>query len=369
MARLARVEVWTAVECAGGVRLAMLPVIAAARETMVHQDIGTLVLRVPLETTGSDQLRERRVVRTVQTDGTYQEWVITGLRDAHTTDGLQTEVTASEPAILLATACVVTRTEADGTVIPDFEVLGLTPTQHLSGFLVPNLAAANVPWVTIGTISSTARVDLTYGWDGPLAVIKRLAELTGTEWQFRRVGTTGYAIDLMARVGSASVTLDARLGRNLRGIKRTRSVTEQVTRCYPRGVDLGDGIRASMARNRWRVTNITGTTLTLADPAGNEGPLLVDDQLNGYYLRLAPAGTPTAITDCTAATQAVVVASAAGLAEDDLVEVCRTSTGGDLLYLDDPATIALYGVLAGVVDRPDLTDTVNLLPNPLTRAL
>jgi hypothetical protein len=369
MARLARVEVWTALECAGGTRLAMLPAIASAKATLVHQDIGTLVIRVPIAASGADQLRERRVLRTVFADSTYTEWIITGMDDQHQRDGAVVVVAASEPAILLATACVVTRTEADGTVIPDFEVLSLTPTQHLSGFLLPNLAAANLTWVTIGTMASSARVDLTYGWDGPLAVIRRLAELTGTEWQFRRVGTTGYAIDLLSRVGSASVTLDARLGRNLRGVKRSRSVTEQVTRCYPRGVDKGDGIRASMARNRWRITDLTGTTVTLADPAGNEGPILVDDQLNGLYLRLASAGTPTAITDSTAATQTVVVASASGLAEEDLVEICGTSSGGDLLYLDDPATIALYGVLAGVVDRADLTDTVNLLPNPLTRAI
>ena len=44
-----------------------------------------------------------------------------------------------------------------------------------------------------------------------------------------------------------------------------------------------------------------------------------------------------------------------------------TMTNGDLLYLADPVAEATYGAIAGVVDRPDMSDAVNIIPNPFTR--
>jgi hypothetical protein len=367
VARLARLEVWTGLQCAAGTPLSVVADLLTAVSTTPHQDVASLEITLPRASAAAPDIRERRVLRTIDVDDAVAEWVITAIAERQSPAGAVMTVQALAPEVLLGSACVVTQAQADGTVVPDFESLGLTPTAHLAAAIVPALAGAGLSWVAIGTISSEARLDLTYAWDSPLVLIKRLAELTSLEWRFRRDGSTQYVIDLIDRVGSTDVTLDARLGRNLLGVTRDRSSTEQVTRVYPRGVDMGDGIRATMARNRWEITDITGTTVTLADPAENEGPVQIYGQLNGFYLRLAPDGTPTLITASDDDTQEVVVASVSGLAEGDLVEICATSTGGDLLYLQSPDDVLTYGTIAGVVDRPDMTETVNLISNPLTR--
>ena len=56
------------------------------------------------------------------------------------------------------------------------------------------------------------------------------------ELDIRRVGTSGYAIDLIAEIGSAQPTADLRFDKNLQpGTKRNRSSPDSATRVFPIG--------------------------------------------------------------------------------------------------------------------------------------
>jgi hypothetical protein len=116
----------------------------------------------------------------------------------------------------------------------------------------------------------------------------------------------------------------------------------------------------------WQVSAIAGAVLTLVDPAGGDGPIGFDDQLNGKYLR-KPDGTLTAITASSAAAQTVTVASAAGLVVGDLVQFRLDGTGKDLTYLDNPAGIAADGIKVGTFERSDIPATNNRLRNSVLR--
>lgn len=357
-------EIWDRVQCAAGVRLAIVPDILTAKDRRVLQDVDALEFTIPASSPAAVFLVERRIVRTVDVAGAVTEWVITGLVDSHTEDGATRTVQASGIGALFSQAAVVTRTDANGAVTGDFEALALTATQHLEQFILPSLAAAGYPWFQLGTVSPVKTIDLVYEWSSPMDLLRRMAELTSCEWRLVRDGSTRYLIDLIPQIASAAPRVTFATGTNLRGITRTRTTTEQATRVYPRGADLGGGIRATMARNRWRVTAVVGNVLTLADPAGADGPVMLNDQWVGIALRRL-GGTPTAITACSAADQTVTVADVTGFTVSQYVEFCINGT--DLLYVPAPSAEATYGVVAAVVERPDIPETDNLLVNPAMR--
>src|SRR2546429_601846 len=145
-----------------------------------------------------------------------------------------------------------------------------------------------------------------------MAVLKRLAAATNTELAVRRNGTTGYFIDLVNQIGAGAATVDIRLGKNVRAIRRERNSVEQATRVFPRG-NPESNIHPSMAGARWKVTamDITGTILTLSDPvnAAHAGPIQYDNQLNGLWLQ-TPRGDRIQVTASVAATQQVTVGAA-----------------------------------------------------------
>jgi hypothetical protein len=127
-----------------------------------------------------------------------------------------------------------------------------------------------------------------------------------------------------------------------------------------------------LSRATWLVSNVVGSVVTLADPAGGAGPIQFDGQLAGLngttaaYLRKAN-GTLTAVTATVAATQAVTVASATGVAIGDLIQFRADSAGNDLLWLDSPADFGLYGLKIGTVEMSDVPSTNNLLKNAAMR--
>lgn len=370
---LARVEVWNDYECALGLagRLAVIPGIVKATRKRVHQDIGTLELLIPLDSPGANFLREERVIRTVYTDDGFDEWRIKEIDDVHTEDGLLLQVACVDPGQDLATKAVIERTEADGSAARQFELLSLTPTEHLQATVLPALQFAGAGYWGIGTVEATAPVDLVYDDSNPLEMLRRLAQQCGMEWRTRRVGTTGYVIDLLIQIGSTYNVAQVRVGANARGVKRHHSSTEQMTRGYPSGMGV-ESRNSTMARNRWQVTGINGLVVTLADPLGGEGPVAFDNQYVPWgpgvppmALRV-PGGAPTVISASVASAQTVTVASTAGLAQGTLVEFCLL-TGADLTFLDAPAEAATFGILARPIARPDIPGTVNLISNPAMR--
>ncbi len=246
--------------------------------------------------------------------------------------------------------------------------MGLTATEHITKFVLPVFAAVGLTWLTLGTIAPLILLDLKYSWDSPLTVLRRIAEGTSSELQIRRVGSTGYVIDLVLSIGASAATADVRSEKNLEGLRVDKSGTEQANRVYPKGASQ-DSEFGTMARAAWNATANVGNVVTIADPAGGDDPILFDGQLVGNYLRTA-TGALTAVTASSAASQTVTVASAAGVTVGDLVQFRADSAGADLTYLDSPPDIAAAGgaIKAGTIELGDIPAANNLIKNPGTRS-
>jgi hypothetical protein len=262
-------------------------------------------------------------------------------------------------------AGLVSRTDSDNVVVFDFEVLGLTPAEIVTNWVLPALAAAGFGWISIGTITPTARLDMTFAWDTPLGILLRIASATQSELDLRKNGSAGYFIDIVTKVNNAAQQADLRVDKNLVNVTRGESSIEQATRVYPRGATQ-DEFAATMARATWLVGGLGGSTFTLSDPAGGKPPVQCPGQLTGRYIRKVD-GTLTLITSSDSSNQQIVVASAAGIANGDLVQVRADAAGTDLTYLDDPAAVAAYGIKAAVADVSDVPATNNLVKNSAMR--
>lgn len=362
-----RAEVWSDLQCAGGARLAAIPDLLALADDRKLSGEDELTLTLPVSSPATSTLLERRVVRVVTADDAFDEWRITDIDEQENARGRTVLVKAAAPTIDLARV-VLGRVEANGIAYHDFEIIGMTPTDYLTTIVLPALAAEGYSYYALGTIEAMLPVDLVHDWDTVQAVVKRLADVTVTEFHLRRNGTTQYLIDLLALTGAGAPTVYVTLGKNLRGVQRQRSTVDQATRVYARGT-AEDGIRPTMARALWEVVSVVGSVVRVKDPAGGDGPAQFADQLNGSYLRKT-SGTLTQITATavvSAALTDLTVASTTSISAGQLLEIRRTSAGDDVTFLEQPADKATYGLIPKVLDRPDIPGVNNAVVNPAMR--
>lgn len=359
MPGLARIEIWSDLAFAGGTRLAVIPEISDAIETQRLEGDDALAISMRRESDAWAQVREHRVVRVVYDDDTWSEWRI-GKTDQLREDGLTASLPCLPPLFDLARGGLIERTETDGTVSPEFDLLGLTPSTLVSN---PILTAAP-SYFSLGTVDPTAVVDLPFRFDTALSALRELAKLTGCELDVRRDDAASkYKVDILNQIGAAAATITVRTARNMIGVRRLTETDQQATRIYGKGGGE-DGFRLTLGQNYWKITAIAGSDVTLADPSGGPAPIGFDDQLNGLYLRKEGAGSGTLINDSAVATQKATLASVAGLAVNNLVRITKNSAGDELTYLEMPTDKALYGTLLGILDRSDIPPVRNLVANP-----
>lgn len=360
-----RCEIWDNYQCAGGKRLAVLGPgdLSTCVATATLTGDEKLSFSLGKTVAGADAVVEQRVLRIVQDDTTFDEWRIVDVVKA-TAESTITG-TALPVDLDLAVGGVIAQTDGDKVVRYDFEALGLLASVHIDTYVLPALVAAGRTWVSRGTLDVDQPIDLAFAWDTALAVCKRIAEVQATELQIRRVGTTGYAIDLLTAIGATAPVADLRYTKNLPGVNQARSMIGAATRVFPRGAKDGD-YAATMANARWKVTTVAGAVVTLADPSGGDGPIMFSGQLVGAYLQKAD-GTRTAVSASSAGAQTVTVASATGIAIGDLIGFRADSAGTDLTSLDSPSDVAALGVVVGVYDVSDVPGTENVIPNPVGR--
>lgn len=356
---LRRLDVYDAPACAGGVRLGVVRDRTTLTARAVVAEEHVLNLTVPLVSSGAALLTEGRILRVEQDDDVWDEWVIQEV--VRNTQQQLVFVMAMDLSVLLSKSGVIAETDAFGVIRYNIDRTGLTPTQFITLYILPFCPS----WVSLGTIEPTETLDFGVNNQNPLAALKSLAQSTATEFQLRRDGTTGYLIDLVDAIGSAAPVADLREKKNLPDTLQKRSMLEQYTRIVPLGEEI-EGIRGTMSRAVWKVFAVSSNTITLVDPSGGPGPLLEDDQLNGYYLR-KPNGTLTLVNDSTAITQQVVVADGSGLAVNDLVQFRLNSSGHDLTFMRSPSAEAEFGALWGGLELDDIPSAHNLIPNPVCR--
>ncbi len=360
--RCRRLEVWSALQCAGGRRLAIWPLVIAAATSGLLGLNSTLTAQVPLDAEASTALTQWTVVRVWENDTRWDEWVVTDV----TRDDTSAVVTftAGWPHLLLGKAGLVEERTADGRVRLQIDRVGQTLPVLIDDLVIAPLEALGVSWVTRGDVTSTAVRDLTLSASTPLQALELIAA-PDQELAFRRVGIGGYAIDVLARVGVDGPVLDLRAARNLLTFRQDEVLSEHATVITAQGAVL-DGEAGTIAEAVWQVTAVNGNRVTLADVNGGTGPIAYDAQLDSFQLE-RPNGTTMPIVESTFATQQVECGMTPALTIGDLVRVVDAAAD-DLLALPCPPAVREFSRIAGTIERADLPGHRNLIPNSVLRA-
>lgn len=381
MPRFLGLEIQTDVRCASGARRAFFPATALAACAAVFSPTEPESLTATLQRTDARTVEviAGRVVRTCFSDTAYdREWDIVQVEDSDVTDELV--LTAQPIALRLARKLYETTDGATGAPVFDFTSVGITASEAIDAYVLPTLTARGMSWVSRGTVDATARFDLAGQWASALELVRLIAEpgRANAEWQLRRVGDSGYAIDLVDQIGSADGTLRIRTGSNLLAHRRSRNVLEAATRVLPRGADTA--VERTMAAHLWEVaakgTDGVGNYIEIEDILGGADAISYDEQLDDLYVASLDthAPTPQQVTATDATLQRVYMASTA---EFTVGAWCRfsvgaTTSGTRLTSLTSPVAAALpsadgLGDLAEFLDVPEVRGDCNLVPNPWMR--
>jgi hypothetical protein len=361
--RANRYEVWTAPQSAGGTRVCFLPQILECTASVQLDGMATMSLELPLDTPALAELLPQRVLRVWEDDTRFDEWRIAA-RERIADAGI-VRLSGDKVDSFLALRSSPVSQLTGGIHYYNIEIIGLKPSEIIDQYVLPALAVDGITWLARGTIDQDVAIDLSLFWDTPLSILRKIADALTLELQIRRNGTTGYYADLLTQIGSSAARVDVRYRKNLVSHSLKETTDDQVNRVFPKGA-VEENVAATIARASWKVTNVAANVVTLADPLGGDGPIAFDNQLVGKYLRRA-AGTLTLISASSASAQTVTVASAVGVATNDLVQFRATVGGDDLTWLDSPADQTISGVVTGWPERPEIPGTNNVIPNPALR--
>jgi hypothetical protein len=355
------VGVQTDVRAASGTTVAFFEVgsLVECRATFSPTEIESLTFAVSRTDARAAELTVGRVVRTTFSNALNDaEWDILSIADGNRSDVLY--VTAVSIKLRLARAVVTTTNGTTGEVTVDYTGAQLTPTEWVNTVVLPALADAGLSWITLGTVDSTKRFDLSGQWNSALEVVQAImseANANG-EYRLRRDGDTHYRLDLLNVIGAEDDAVFVRTGTNLDETKRERSLVDVATRLFPRGAT--DRAETTMANNLWRIKSVpSGTLLELEDFTGGAGPIAYDDQLNGTFLAVMNSTTLTTheVTASNAATQEVTIADTSGMVAGQWVRFFEGSgvSGARLISLAHP-TLSLPPASGGLGDRMQILD-------------
>ena len=367
MPTLTRFELWDTYQCEGGVRLSLLQVSEVIRcvttERVTRDDEG--VLEISKDTPSAPDVTIGHVLRLVFSDASFQEWRIRQLEDTSRTSRVVRALLQSplmELAVLdsVVSSTVTTATQTYAAMAVDYKAL--SPST-----VATRILAFCPTWWAIGTIEPTIPVTFTTDAYMPLRAYRELvaqirAQGADAELTFRRNGTTGYYLDIVAEIASAEPTIDVRSGKNLLSTNRLRDRDRYALEVVPLGTTSAiTGQRSTIERAYHECTVKAGTTLTIKQPVTGGDSIAYDDQLTGYYV-IDDAGAAQQITDSTAgATQQIVVASAANVTQGRWYRLVRTSSSDALVRLRTGESVT--GPVQ-VLTSAQLDDTTNFFTNP-----
>lgn len=327
-----RLEIWSNLKCNGGTRLCFVKDAATLLETESLEGNEGLTFLLPLISPAGDEIREGRVARIRFANEDFKEfWISTVVKRRHL--GGAFEVACLPVIAKLGTASPVPE-PANTQLLPALDVglaEPLTAEEIIQSYILDNpTVAAELPWLTLGTIEPTVEISVSWSSASPLAVLRAIVdaiEATGEpcELSLRRVGTASYAIDLLNEIGSTAAKPHIRFRRNLATLDATIDPTDRATRIEALAAPLG-GESTYLGAARWIVTAVDddAKTCTLADPAGGKGPIGFDNQLVGWFLFREKTGGTFEITDSDADTQTLTLAAWTTLAVGEYVQF-RTS--------------------------------------------
>jgi hypothetical protein len=331
------VQVWSAPACEAGAQcLGSLPWWVSAQGSEAAGTPASLRIVIPRELADANGVAEGRCLRVLSQTRGEQWWYLSQVSDS---DGDQALVSLTAgPMRQLLTVRGVVRSGATTT----FEPGARTISALLSTYVLTNLSADGLSWISLGTIDSDDTIDI-----GSIAratrnsVLDAIEQQTGYSARLRGVYTsgvlTGFALDVLVNpAASADIVLLS--GPAIESIQRTRDALRAATVAVPFSTS-----GQPMAETVWLIDSVSGTTpawLLLRDPTtANPWPVQEDDQLNGYYVQLRD-GTQAQITDSRASDSAVQIATVGSFTAGKEVTIVANTAGDPLIELSSPAGLA-----------------------------
>jgi hypothetical protein len=403
-----RLELWSTLEAAGGIRLAPIAFPRDVRERRTTDGEHTLSFALPWHhpaerPIGSEvevNFRLGQVVRFVKGPDDWTEHRIGNVTARRSSRGKERLIVANGVLQELAVRGLVFRSQAGGHTPASFEVLGLTVPEHLDTYILPALESARQFFWSRGAVEYLTPVDVTYDRDTPLSALRKLqAAAGGLELDITRIAT-GYALNLVRQIGAGDEPLVVSARRNLTSLGFEAAATEQATRIYAYGAGYG-GHRAIIGDAEWNIVawsfdaaRPTEMAFILGDPVGGPGPIQYDGQfvppdpgevgeepiaMERHFLHILETDPPRKleITQTVAATQAVWVEYGGGAIPESIgthdqlsrvrIEADGSGTRVNFVERPDMAFTVETGVRTAVLARDDVPYTNNLTPNPLGR--
>ena len=349
-------QVWSAPQAATGAQ-AIAPLTgwtnAVVRES--RDSPPSFAFTIPRAVADGASLVPGRVIRLLSATRGEREWLVQSVVDGDGTAADRVTVQCGDLLDLLALRGVIR--DGDDTSFP---ATTLDPLDAMNRFVVPNLAADGLDWVTFVSTDG-------FGSRGPVPIaafsrqnrlqfVRTLAQQIGARVDLVPAPSIQDGYWLVLRTidrddGGVSVWS---VGAEVASVERTRSLAELTT--VAALVPSNGSAQATM----WRVDAITGAgpyTLDLSDtrsPSGDAesffppGPILEDGQHVGLWIETRD-GTTHQITASTAPHQ-VTVAAVTGLqAAPDLLSteerdfvalVADTTTSAPLTEVTSPSSLA-----------------------------
>lgn len=377
MATFTRLEVWTDVSCASGVRVAAFEPADLASAVLKTSLAGVESLTFSTSRTLSkvSTLVHGRVVRVCWSDAALDtEWRISEIVDqSGVGDQSQLAVICQSILLDLARAPFV-EWDAEGHATFAFSAVQLTPAEWIDTYVLPACVEAGMTWIARGTMDYTTEFDLDGEYVTALEILRAIQQAGRApgELALRRNGATDYKIDLLVARGASATTVRVQTRKNLLAHQRTRRYQDIGTKIIPRGNQ--DAVVRDMSHALWRVqTVVDGTHVDLEDPNGGADPIAFDDQVNGMYVApIASSFASQQVSDSTASNSRITVAdTSAYVSGTTLLRFFRTSgsAGEAMISLSHPTRSATpanggFGVVGRILDVPGGSGDENLITNP-----
>jgi len=219
---------------------------------------------------------------------------------------------------------------------------------------------------TVGTVTTTAVVNLQIGNETALAALQKLLEITGGEYEV----TTALVVNLLSALGTVTNPtkfIHVKRNRNLKFLQQMKYNGGVLNKVF--GVGGGEP-PATLAGTRHKIGGVSGANNEIIALTHNKFAT-ENDSWNGYFIRMvngAEADTAFEIVDCThtATVDTITIvrsggwgAAFAGVADDQFI--LEDDAGNQVDYILSTASIAALGTREGVARNTRYTGVYNLI--------